>query len=360
MAGLDQPVIANNENTVPLQSTKRTCSIGAGWVKEGIKLLKASLDGAAKAYSPFFMVVIIYDFPGLELLIPVLLGSLISVSDQIFKIFPARFKDNKTIVNIAAGVEKLNLWGVGYLADWGFTWNMFLTVASHVLSRNYLSSEQGKAVLLGVSAAIGVFIRYTRHTHEKKEQEKQKESKSNFILGMLADTLHSAAAPTFILRELKLQGQLAQDSWVPLIAVLITGTAGCLTSLSKKPWPPLAVVLKSFTSVIEEASLATALLSFPLDIDAAMNQDEVSEEFFGGFAIASIIYWLSLFALIMKNMTDELDNIMQQQYAAKKNSHVDRAVEAEEEFLLLINETAVDEHHKKPTPINFSTEINWA
>ena len=325
----DEGQVLINEDVGACLTLKRSIfSYGKGWVKEGLKVGRALIDGAAKAYSPFLILVIVYDCPGLELLAPVLLGSAISLSDYVFTTLHQRDKQNKILADIAFAAKEANLLGIGYLADWGFSWNMILTLAPHLSVDTYLNTDElGKVIALVISVGIGLLIRYIRYRQAKGNE-------NHPILETIANTLRAAGAPTFILRELKLQGFFTNTPLLPLTAIVTTGILGFFANVLKSCWPKLTVLVNSVITLIENASLATALLSFPVDIYAAENRDEVAESFFDSFAALSVVYWLGLAVVTGKEMVEALDKLNSPQGEEEGKKDVEAGLINERSVLL--------------------------
>ncbi|CDZ78537.1 hypothetical protein BN59_02847 [Legionella massiliensis] len=252
-----------------------------------LELLKALPDGMAKTYSTFGPIAILYS-PGLWLIAPVMTGGVISVSEKTFELLAERYPDHELIKTIAKLSKNTNQIVINFFEDFGFTYSLMTTVAAQVGGIKYYSNAFAKFTAPLVSFLPSVVVRYARYRQANNEE-------NSTALNAFAGAIDGANSPIFTTQLLQMQGVIPVVSPIPIAIATTTGAVGFFSGLAKKSWPRTSLSAETLIAVLENASLAVAFFTFPNDIFAAANNDEISEGFFYTNAAVSCLYLFALF-----------------------------------------------------------------
>ena len=254
---------------------------------QGISLAKAFPDGMAKTYATFGPIAILYR-QGLWLLVPVMLGGTISISDEAFSLLKKRYPDNELIKLMAVGTKATNQVLVGFFEDFGFTMAMMTTVAAHFGGVKYYDNAFAKCIAPMASAVPAALVRYFRLSHNKGQN-------NSIPLEITASAFRGANAPIFMMGLLQQQNVFSAQSNVPTIVIMLSATLGFFAGMLNKSHRKVSLVLNSLMeTLLENPSLAVAFFAFPNDVFAAEHHHEIKESFFYSNVAISSAYLLML------------------------------------------------------------------
>lgn len=284
----------NNDEILSLLSNKsKPQSKKLTKLSSTFKLINALPNGASSLAATFGPIAVYYK-PGLWLIAPVATGGIVSVSDEAIQLLSKKYPKNQFLKSLSDKLFLIDQGVGGFFADFGFAWNSLLTASVFVGGIQYSTNSFAK--MIAPAAALVPALVTRKINYRKAKNELVERSKTRHV----AELLNGLTAPGNVLGILLQQQILSENSPIPMATIMGMGLMGLFSSILKETHPKVSKVLLSLIDLFgNNPSLAAAFFLFPNNIYAAVNEDEISDEFFFGNLAFANLYLLMLTTLTL-------------------------------------------------------------
>ena len=273
---------------MPRKLSLRTVTQQAVKQAERANLLSAIPKGAGYAYSTFGLIAI-YNYQGLWVIAPVALGASVSLSAETLRQLHEAFPNNKSLKYLYEASLFADEGIGGYLQDFGFAWSMVIATGVAFGGVQMATNNFARFVAPAAAALPALITRavsYPMATHP---------APGPGFFDTLSRPLRGTASTAVISGLLMQQDLIEEDSYMPVLAIALTGFMGFASGALRRRSPMLSAFLLNIIILVgENPSLALTVFSILNDIVAAENNDDLPYWFFWSNTAFSSIFLLLL------------------------------------------------------------------